>query len=58
MFVGHIGVGLALKKAEPKLNLGALIFASLFLDVLLGVFILIETESKPENENENVFSND
>jgi|GEM_PF-4234147 len=30
MFVGHIGVGLALNKAVPKLNLGALVFASLF----------------------------
>jgi len=51
MFVGHIGVGLALKKAEPKLNLGALIFASLFLDVPLGVFILIGLEqvSVPDN---------
>lgn len=51
MFIGHIGVGLALKKAEPKLNLGALIFASLLLDVLLGVFILtgLEHVSAPEN---------
>ena len=51
MFVGHIGVGLALKKAEPKLNLGALIFASLLLDVLLGVFILtgLEQVAVPDN---------
>ncbi len=40
MFVGHLGVGLALKRAEPKLNLGVLLFASLFLDILLGFFIL------------------
>ncbi len=26
MFVGHIGMGLALKRAEPRLNIGALIF--------------------------------
>jgi len=40
MFIGHLGVGLALKKVEPELNLGVLLFASLFLDVLLGFFIL------------------
>lgn len=40
MFVGHLGVGLALKKAAPEHNLGVLLFASLFLDVLLGVFVL------------------
>jgi hypothetical protein len=51
MFVGHIGVGLALKKAEPKLNLGAIVFASLLLDVLLGIFILtgLETVIVPED---------
>ena len=31
MFVGHIGMGLALKRAGPRLNLGAIIFNSLFL---------------------------
>ena len=40
MFVGHLGVGLALKKVEPKINLGVLFFASLFIDILLGFFIL------------------
>ena len=30
MFLGHIGMGLALKRAEPRLNLGAFIFCSLF----------------------------
>lgn len=51
MFVGHIGMGLALKRAEPRLNLGALIFCSLFLDFLLGVFVLLGVERVivPEN---------
>jgi len=51
MFVGHIGVGLALKKVEPKLNLGTLLFASLFLDFLFGMFVLAGWEQiiVPEN---------
>ena len=40
MFVGHLGVGLALKKVAPGINLGVLLFATLFLDVLLGFFVL------------------
>jgi len=44
MFVGHLGVGLALKKVEPKINLGVLFFASLFIDILLGLFILAGLE--------------
>ena len=44
MFVGHLGVGLALKKIEPKINLGILFFASLFIDILLGLFILADLE--------------
>ena len=51
MFVGHLGAGLALKKAAPKLNLGVLLLASLFLDLLLGFFILAGFEQvfAPEN---------
>ena len=51
MFVGHLGVGLALKSIEPKINVGVLFFATLFLDVLLGVFVLsgIEKVIVPEN---------
>ncbi len=44
MFVGHVGVGLALKKAEPRLNLGVLLFATLLLDFLLGIFVLLGVE--------------
>jgi hypothetical protein len=44
MFVGHLAVGLALKKAEPKLNLGVLFLAVMLLDFLLGVFVLLGLE--------------
>ena len=38
MGVGHLAVGLVLKRAEPRLNLGLLFFAVLLSDFLLGVF--------------------
>lgn len=44
MFVGHLGVGLALKKADPRLSLGVLFLAVLLLDLLLGVFVLVGLE--------------
>ena len=40
MFVGHYGIGLALKKVEPKLSLGLLIFGAIMLDFLFGLFLL------------------
>ncbi|MEZ4867512.1 MAG: hypothetical protein R3C14_39665 [Caldilineaceae bacterium] len=40
MFAGHLAAGLALKQAEPRVNLGFLVFASLFSDFLLGLFVL------------------
>lgn len=51
MFAGHLAAGLALKKAEPRANLGILFFAALFLDFLLGLFILggIEQVHTPAN---------
>src|SRR5689334_19932365 len=44
MFAGHLAAGLALKKAEPRVNLGILFFASLFADFLLGLFVLFGIE--------------
>ena len=51
MFIGHLGVGLVLKSVEPRINVGLFLFASLFLDVLLGIFILLGIEQIiiPEN---------
>jgi hypothetical protein len=44
MFVGHLGVGLALKKVDSRINLGYLFFAAMFSDVLLWILVLTNTE--------------
>jgi len=45
VFVGHIGAGLVAKRFEPRLNLGALLFAALFADLLLWVLVALGVES-------------
>lgn len=44
MFLGHYGVALALKRAEPKVSLGTLFLATELLDLLWGAFILLGWE--------------
>jgi hypothetical protein len=44
MFLGHYGVGLALKRAEPKLSLGTLFISVQLLDLLWGIFVLLGWE--------------
>lgn len=44
MFIGHFGVALALKKAEPGLSLGWLIAAAQFVDLLWPIFLLVGLE--------------
>ena len=44
MFLGHFAVGLALKKAEPKLSLGALIAGAMAMDVIFAVLLLLGIE--------------
>jgi hypothetical protein len=44
MFVGHLGVGLGLKKIDDRINLGWIFLASLFPDILLGILILFGLE--------------
>ena len=44
MFLGHYGVALALKRAEPKLSLGTLFVAVQLADLLWGAFILLGWE--------------
>jgi len=44
MFVGHYGVALALKKADPKLSLGTLFLAAQFVDILWGLFLILGWE--------------
>ena len=45
MGIGHVAVGLGLKSADRRLNVGFLIFAALFADFLLGWFTLAGWES-------------
>jgi hypothetical protein len=52
MFLGHYGVALALKRAEPKLSLGTLFIAAQLADLLWGGFLLLGWEHVrivPEN---------
>jgi hypothetical protein len=44
MFIGHYGVALALKKADPKLSLGTLFLGAQLVDILWGMFILLGWE--------------
>jgi hypothetical protein len=44
MFVGHLGVGLALSSRSRRFRLGPLLGAVLLLDVLLGIFVLAGIE--------------
>lgn len=45
MFAGHIGVALAASRLEPRMSVGLFAMASLFLDFLLWLFILLHWES-------------
>lgn len=45
MFVGHIGAGLLVKRLEPRLNLGVLLLAALFADILLWTLVILGAES-------------
>lgn len=44
MFIAHIGLGLAAKKAAPAASLGVLLLASQALDVLCGLFMVTGLE--------------
>jgi hypothetical protein len=44
MFVGHLGAGLAAKRLEPRLSLGVLFLAAMWLDALLWIFVLLGLE--------------
>jgi len=41
---GHLGVGLALKRVDRRLNAGWLVLAAYLLDILLGIFVLMGLE--------------
>ena len=44
MFIGHYAVGFALKRVEPKVRLGTLLFSALLVDVAWGAFVLLGWE--------------
>jgi hypothetical protein len=44
MFVGHIGAGLLVKRIEPRLNLGVVMFVALFADLLLWTLVILDVE--------------
>ena len=44
MFVGHFGLALAAKKVAPKTSLGALVFATEFVDMLWPICLLLGIE--------------
>jgi len=44
MFLGHVGVGLALKRWAPSCSAGVLVAGALLLDWLLGLFVLAGVE--------------
>ncbi|PWT87529.1 MAG: hypothetical protein C5B54_12225 [Acidobacteria bacterium] len=45
MFIGHIGVGLALKKAEWECNVAWFVAGALFLDLVLWLLVLLRMET-------------
>jgi hypothetical protein len=44
MFLGHYGVALAVKRAEPKVSLGTLFVATQLVDLLWGAFLVLGWE--------------
>jgi hypothetical protein len=44
MFIGHFAVGLAAKKAAPKVSLGTLVFSVQLLDLLWPIFLILGIE--------------
>lgn len=44
MFLGHVGVGFALKRAEPKLSLATLIATALAMDFVFSILLLFGIE--------------
>lgn len=44
MFLGHIGVGLGTKSVFPRMSLGTLLLASLFIDLLWPSLLLLNIE--------------
>jgi hypothetical protein len=55
MFIGHFAVALAAKRVSPRTSLGTLTLASLFLDALWPLFLLLGVERAEITPNRNSF---
>ena len=55
MFIGHYAVGLASKKLAPRASLGVLVAASILLDLLWPIFLLLGWERVYVEPNSNPF---
>lgn len=44
MFLGHFGVGFALKRAAPRVSLGSLFLSAQFVDLLWPTLLLLGAE--------------
>ena len=44
MFIGHVGAAFAAKRFAPKTSLGTLVFATVFLDLIWPIFLLVGLE--------------
>jgi hypothetical protein len=44
MFAGHVGVALAIGRAERRINVGVFIASALFLDLVFWLFVLLGWE--------------
>lgn len=44
MFIGHLALGFAAKRAAPKVSLGTLLLAVQFVDMLFPIFVLLGIE--------------
>lgn len=56
MFIGHIAVALAAKKAAPKVSLGTLTMAVSFVDLLWPTFLLLGIEHVRINPGNTAFT--
>ena len=56
MFVGHFGIALGAKKIAPKVSLGTLFMATIFLDLLWPVFLLLGWERVKINDGETAMT--
>jgi hypothetical protein len=55
MFLGHYGIALAMKRAQPKISLGSLFLAAQLADLLWGCFLLLGWEQVRILPDDNPF---